>query len=92
MQTFSNVTTDVWNCLRQKAHGAGIEINANSGQASKLGVTIAWNYDPVAHTLQLQALSHGILFGCTQINNKMHEIVDGCHVAHGQTMGAILGH
>ena len=91
MQTFNNITDPVWQCLRAKAAAAGIQVNSNTGSAGKFGVQVAWTYDPAAHTLQLQAVKHGI-FGCNTINNAMHQMISECYASNDAAMGVILDH
>jgi hypothetical protein len=77
-QTFTDVTSAVWNCLVQKAQSYGITISGNSGQASQDGFTIRWDYDPSGQTLQLQCVDSPWWAPCSTINGKIHDLVDGC--------------
>jgi hypothetical protein len=77
-QSFTNVTASVWNCLVQQAQSYGITISGNSGEASKDGFTLTWNYDPTAQTLQLQCTDKPWWAPCSTVNGKIHDLVDGC--------------
>jgi hypothetical protein len=92
MQTFSNVTDPVWQCLRAKAASYGVEIDSNSGTASKLGAKASWNYDPAASTLQIQITKTPPFFGCSTLNAEMHKIVEACMTASAAAMTPLLDH
>lgn len=78
-QTFDNVTPEVWNCLVQKAAtNFGITITGPTGQATKDGFTVAWNYDSGAQTGWLQCLDSPFWAPCSVINGKIHEMVESC--------------
>jgi hypothetical protein len=77
-QVFNNVNASVWNCLVQKAAGYGITISGDSGEASKDGFTVRWDYDPNSGTLQLQCTDSPWWAPCSTINGKIHDLVDGC--------------
>jgi hypothetical protein len=77
-QTFDNFTQAGFNCLVQKAAGFGVTISTNQGQTTKDSVTISWNFDPVANTLQIQCLSHPFFLSCGTINQTIHDTVDSC--------------
>ena len=78
-QTFNGITQARFNCLVLKAKATtGIEITGNSGSASKNGITIRWQFDPVGKTLELQCTDSPVLVPCGVINGKIHDLVDGC--------------
>jgi hypothetical protein len=77
-QGFDNVSQSVFNCLVQMAGSYGITISGNSGEASKDGFTVRWDYDPTAQTLQLQCTDSPWWAPCSTINGKIHDLVDGC--------------
>jgi hypothetical protein len=76
-QTFTAVTQDQFDSLLQKAAAAGIPISGNSGSASQQGITISWNFDPVAQTLMLECTGKPFLIPCGTINSKIHDLVGG---------------
>ena len=78
VQNFGGITDAQWLCLQQKAAEAGIAIHGTVGQATEQGVTIGWNYDATAQTLELACLSKPFLYPCSMINAKLRELVDGC--------------
>jgi hypothetical protein len=78
-QTFTNISQQQFSCIVQQAQSNfGISIGGNSGTASKSGVTVAWNYDPNAQTLDIQCTDAPFFLGCGTINSKIHDIVDSC--------------
>jgi hypothetical protein len=77
-QTFSAITQARFDCLVLKAQASGITITGNSGEASKDGVTIRWEFDPTGQTLELQCTDAPFFVPCGMINGKINELVDGC--------------
>ena len=77
-QTFSAISQDQFNSLLSKAAAAGLPLNGNSGQASKSGFTIQWNYDPAASVLEIQCLSNPFFVPCSSVNGKIHDLVEEC--------------
>jgi hypothetical protein len=77
-QEFQGISPNVWTCIVAKAASFGITISGNSGEASKDGFTVTWNYDPNAQTLQLQCTDSPWWAPCSTINGKIHDLVDGC--------------
>jgi len=43
-QTFKGISPEKYALLTEKAKGAGIDMEGNSGTASKFGVEMQWNY------------------------------------------------
>lgn len=77
-QSFTNVTQSVWDCLVQKAAGYGITISSPSGSASKLGVTVQWNWSSASGTLTMQCTDKPFIIGCGKVESTMNEVVTGC--------------
>ena len=77
-QTFNQITQDQFNCLVQKAGASGLPLTGNTGQATKNGFNVSWNYDPSAQVLEIQCLAEPFLVPCSAINSKIHELVDSC--------------
>ena len=77
-QTFTGITQSRFDCLVQKAQAAGIAISGNSGVASQDGITIRWQFDPGAQTLELQCTGTPFFLSCGTINGEIHNIVDEC--------------
>ena len=55
-QTYKGITLDQYAKLTEKAKGAGIEMQGNSGSASKFGVEVEWRYAPETRELTLQCM------------------------------------
>lgn len=75
-QTFENVDGGAWERLLQKAEGYGVAISGYSGESSRDGFTIAWNYDPASGRLLLQCTDSPWWAPCGMINDKMRELVE----------------
>jgi hypothetical protein len=74
-QVFNGVTPDQYARLVEKAKAAGIEINGNTGSATKFGVEIAWNYTPATQELTLQCLKTPFFMNASDVNTKIHSLV-----------------
>jgi len=72
---FRGVTPDKYARLVEKARAAGIELNGNSGTASKFGVEIAWNYSPEAQELTLQCLKTPFFMSAADANKRIQTLV-----------------
>lgn len=77
-QIFENVAPAAWSCLQNAvAEKLGIAVSGDSGQASKLGVTIGWSYDRVAQRLSLTCLDKPFIVSCDYVNGQIGEAVNG---------------
>ena len=74
-QVFNGVTPEQYARLVEKAKSAGIDINGNTGSASKYGVQIAWNYAPTTQELTLQCLKTPFFMTANDVNSKIHTLV-----------------
>ena len=90
-QGFSGVTSEHFATFIAKAEEMGIPGLAgkgNSGEASRAGVTIRWNFNPETRMLTVQCTDSPMLLPCALINSKIREAV-----AHGMSLvpGAAAG-
>jgi hypothetical protein len=74
-QVFKGVTPDQYSRLVEKARGAGIDLNGNSGTASKFGVEVAWNYSPANEELTLQCLRAPFFMSRADVDARMEKLV-----------------
>jgi hypothetical protein len=74
-QVFSGITTEQFAKLTAKAQAAGIDLNGNSGKASKFGVEVAWNYAPETKELTLQCLSTPFFVKPADVDAKIKALV-----------------
>lgn len=74
-QVFQGITPEQYTRLVAKAKAAGIDLNGNSGTASKFGAEIAWNYNPSAQELTLQCLKNPFFMSAADINTRLHSLV-----------------
>jgi hypothetical protein len=75
-QTFSGISPDRFARLTTQARAAGIEIDSNSGSATKFGVHVGWNYDPATEQLTLQCLSTPFFIQPADIDNRLRALVE----------------
>ena len=74
-QTFKGISPDKYALLQGKAKGAGIEMEGNSGSASKFGVEMQWSYSPETQELSLQCLKHPFFMKAEDVDAKMRNLV-----------------
>ncbi len=74
-QTYKGITPDQYAKLAEKARGAGIEMQGNSGSASKFGVEVEWKYVPETQELTLQCLKAPIFLKAADVDAKLREMV-----------------
>ena len=74
-QVFKGVTPEQYARLVEKARGAGIDLNGNSGTASKYGVEIAWNYVPDSQELTLQTLKKPFFMSVADVDGRIQSLV-----------------
>lgn len=72
---FRNVTPQKYAKLVERAHGAGIDLNGNSGTASKFGVEIAWDYSPETQELRLECLKAPFFMSKADVDAKIRSLV-----------------
>ena len=78
VQTFSGITREHFACLLQKAQSSGIDISGNSGTASGSGITIAWDYNPIAQELTVQCKKMPVFVGSGVILSQIRDLVSNC--------------
>ena len=74
-QVFKGVTPEQYARLVEKARTAGIELNGNSGIASRFGVEIAWNYLPEAQELTLQCVNTPFFMSAADVDARIQKLV-----------------
>ena len=74
-QVFTNITPEQYERLAAKARTSGIELNGNSGTASKLGVEVGWNYDPGAQSLTIQCLKAPFFMKASDVDSRIQKLV-----------------
>ncbi len=74
-QRFEGITPAQYSRLVAKAKAAGIELNGNSGTASKYGVEVAWNYAPETQELTLQCLKTPFFVSSADVDSKIQTLV-----------------
>ena len=74
-QTFKGITPDQYARLTEKAKGAGIEMDGNSGSATKFGVEMEWNYSPETQELTLQCVTTPFFVNAADVDAKIRDLV-----------------
>lgn len=77
-QGFSGVTNEHFAAFLAKGEEFGLPGLAgkgNSGEASHMGVTVRWSYEPETKSLTVQCTNAPMLLPCAMINNKLREAV-----------------
>jgi hypothetical protein len=90
MQSFGNVTNDVWNCCKAAADKYGVEITTDSGSTTSHGFTVSWNYNAPNQVLQLQVTDKPFWAPCSLVNSKIHDAVDECYTNHGASGAPVI--
>ncbi|RNI32578.1 hypothetical protein EFA69_04475 [Rufibacter immobilis] len=79
--TYTGITPDLYNQLRDKLGAAGIELAGNSGRVSKQGVTADYAYEEASQTLQINnvqvSFPASMMFSPDKIIQKINEAVRG---------------
>ncbi len=78
---FTGVNESVYNNLRQKLSGFGIDLQGNSGQLSKQGVSAQYAFDPASQTLNINDVNvsfpASMMFSSDKIIGMISEAVQG---------------
>jgi hypothetical protein len=74
-QVFTGISPERYSKLTQKARSAGIEMNGNSGSATKMGVEVEWNYSPEDQELTLTCLHTPFFMSANDVNARLHALV-----------------
>jgi hypothetical protein len=72
---FTDITPEQYHRLIQKAKATGVDLNGNSGTASRFGVEVTWNYAPDAQQLTLQCLRTPFFVSDAEVNAKLQSLV-----------------
>ena len=90
MQTFNNVSQDVWKCLKESLGKHQIIIDKYAGEAEAHGVHASWKYNPAASILQIQVTKTPFFVTCSTVNKYIHDAVDKCYGDHGLAVTKII--
>jgi len=82
--TYVGVDGSSWARVKALVGGEyGIAIEADSGEASKRGVTLKWSYDLSEQTLAIQCLQKPFLIPCGTVNKRIDDAAARCGIAAG---------
>lgn len=91
MQTFNNVTSSAWNCLKSALADHGIVVDSDSGSADAHGVYASWKYTAATNTLQVQVTKiTNIFVSCSAANGYVHDAVQKCYANHDLVASKII--
>lgn len=76
LQTFSNITQNLLDCLEAAARSQGYNISGKSGSYTQDGFTVTWNYNPSNETLQIQCIDSPWYVPCSVINGRIHDLAE----------------
>ncbi len=74
-QTFQSITPEQFARMVAKARAAGIDLNGNSGTASKMGVEVTWNYVPDSQELKIQCLKAPFFMSTRDVDARIKSMV-----------------
>ena len=81
---YTGVGAEQWNAAREKISSAyGLHIEHGSGEESKSGFRLRWNYDAEAQTLEIQCLSKPFVVPCAVVNGRINALAKDCGVQPG---------
>lgn len=91
MQTFNNVTLEVWDCCKANLAKHQIIINSDSGSTEAHGIHASWSYDRVKKVLQVQITEITNFFvNCSLANKYLHDALDQCYANHGHSVSPMM--
>jgi hypothetical protein len=74
-QVFEGVTPEQYARLVDKARDAGIDLQGYTGTASKFGVEVAWDYEPVIQKLTIQTVKTPFFMNPSDIDARIQSLV-----------------
>lgn len=74
-RVFSGIAPDRFAALCEKAKAAGIDLDGNSGTASKYGVEVRWDYDPATCQLVLECLKTPFFVSADDVYGRLNTLV-----------------
>lgn len=78
---YTGINESVYNNLKQKLSGFGIDMEGNAGKVSKQGVSAQYAFDPATQTLQINDVNvsfpASMMFSTDKILGMITEAVQG---------------
>jgi hypothetical protein len=74
--TFRGITRGVFRQLKKTAARHGIPVCSHSGEATKDGISIQWNYDPDTESLEVACIRAPFWIDMAQVNRKLCEEIE----------------
>lgn len=89
--TYNKFTPKCWECCVEMAKKHyGIDINKPSGETSKDGFTIRWEYYENTQTLSIQCTHSPFWVSCGTINGRIDDEIMSCLKQHDIEMTDML--
>jgi hypothetical protein len=82
MLTYNNVTQAAWQSAKQAVAQYGIQIATDSGNATRDGFTVHWNYNGQTRILSIQCTDSPFLVPCSTINSRINDVIESCLEQH----------
>ena len=82
-QFFPAIDPATFALMQSKGSAAGLPITGNDGQATTMGVTVRWHYDPDAQSLAVECTDAPFFVPCSTITGKVQELVESCRTQAG---------
>ena len=74
--TFRGITHAIFKLLRKRAAQNGISVSSQAGEAKKDGVTIQWNYDPSAESLEVECVHAPFWIDAALVNRELSKEIE----------------
>jgi hypothetical protein len=72
---FNGINSEQYAKLAEKARAAGIDIQGNSGTASKYGVQVAWSFAAEEQQLTFQCLKTPFFVSAADVESRIRALV-----------------
>lgn len=82
-QFFPDIDPATFAVMQTRGAAAGVPIAGNQGQATTMGVSLRWSYDPTAQALTVECTDAPFFVPCSTIHARIQELVDGCRARSG---------
>lgn len=78
---FADVDEEKWQCAKDVVRRKyGVDVQSDSGKASRMGLTLTWSYDPTARTLVIQCTKRFVI-SCEKVKEQIEAAATECGFA-----------
>ena len=75
-QVFTDITPSQFEKLTQRACAEGVNMTGNTGRASRMGVTVEWNYSAEKQELVLTCVQTPFFVSAEDVNHRLRALVN----------------